>query len=223
MPRVRLDSQNPAHGTCSLLNGNGTQPQTIQFIASKLPGKTKPLAVIVYYKYETAVILRQFYHDMGSLGMLFYIVECFTVNLEDFAANAVGSAQLGGIDQQIKGDGAFVAVTLGKAAHEVNQIGTLHAQRPEVSDGLAELGTLVSDGLLQAGEANDGLLRRGRSSSPQNVQLDFDAQECLKYPVVQVARNAAAFGLDGAGAQVPQEEDVLKAGGHVRGDAFQPG
>src|SRR6266568_10679 len=160
---------------------------------------------------------------MGSLGMLFYIVECFTVNLEDFAANAVGSAQLGGIDQQIKGDGAFVAVTLGKAAHEVNQIGTLHAQRPEVSDGLAALGTLVSDGLLQAGEADDGQLRRRGSLSAQNVELDFNAQERLKYPVVQVARNAAAFSLDGAGTQMPQEKDVLEPGGHVRGNVFQPG
>src|SRR6266478_5065340 len=148
---------------------------------------------------------------MGSLGMLFYIVECFTVNLENLATDAVGSAQLGRIDEQIEGDRGFVAVALGEAPHEVNQIGTLHAQRPEVGDGLAELGALVSDGQL----------RRGRGLSAQNVELDFDAKERLKYPIVEVARNAAAFGLDGAGTQMPQKKDVLQTGGHVRGNAFQ--
>jgi hypothetical protein len=51
MPWVRLDGQNPTHSTRALLNGNGTQPQTIQFIASELSGETKPLAVVVYYEY----------------------------------------------------------------------------------------------------------------------------------------------------------------------------
>ena len=51
MSRARLDSQNPADGTRAFLNGNGTQPQTIQFIAGEPAGKTKPLAVVVYYKY----------------------------------------------------------------------------------------------------------------------------------------------------------------------------
>src|SRR6266566_1288552 len=31
---------------------------------------------------------------MGSLGMLFYIIECFTVNLENLAADAVRRAQV---------------------------------------------------------------------------------------------------------------------------------
>src|SRR5258708_3172776 len=145
---------------------------------------------------------------MGSLGMLFYIVECFTVNLENLATDAVGSAQLGRIDEQIEGDRGFIAVALGEAAHEVNQIGTLHAQRPEVGDGLAELGTFVSDGLLQAGEAADGQLRRRGSLSAQNVELDFDAQERLKYPIVEVARNAAASGLESAVTQLRQTKNV---------------
>jgi hypothetical protein len=51
MPRVRLDGQNPAHGTRTLLDGNRTQPQAIQLVAGKPTGKTKPFAVIVYYEY----------------------------------------------------------------------------------------------------------------------------------------------------------------------------
>jgi hypothetical protein len=51
MTRVRLDSQNPTHGTRALLNGNGTQPQTIQFIAGEPAGKTKPFAIIIHYEY----------------------------------------------------------------------------------------------------------------------------------------------------------------------------
>ena len=31
--------------------------------------------------------------------MLFYVVECFTVNLENLAADAVGSMEIGGIDE----------------------------------------------------------------------------------------------------------------------------
>src|SRR5208282_2677255 len=47
------------------------------------PGEAESLAIVIHHQGETAVILRQFYHDMGSLGMLFYVVECFTVNLEN--------------------------------------------------------------------------------------------------------------------------------------------
>src|SRR5260370_37912359 len=121
---------------------------------------------------------------MGSLGMLFYIVECFTVNLEDLAADAVGSAQLGRIDEQIKGYRGYVAVALGESTHQVNQIGTLHAQRPEVRNGLAELGPLVFNGLMQAGQPADGLLRGGKNPSPENIQLDFNTQKRLENAVV---------------------------------------
>src|SRR5207247_8010920 len=90
---------------------------------------------------------------MGSLGMLFYVVECFSVNLENLSADAVGRAQLGGIDQQIQGDRRFVAVPLGEAPHQVHEIGALHTQRTQVGDSLAQLGTLVPNGLLEAGKA----------------------------------------------------------------------
>src|SRR5438093_6939735 len=99
---------------------------------------------------------------MGSLGMFFYIVECFPVNLENLAANAVRSAQLCRIDQHIKGDSGFVAVPLGKSTHQVNQISALHPERTQVCDGLTQLRALVLDGLLEAGKAAAGLVSRSR-------------------------------------------------------------
>jgi len=51
MPRVRLDSQNPAHSARALLNGNGTQPQAIQLISGESTGKTKPLTIVIHNEY----------------------------------------------------------------------------------------------------------------------------------------------------------------------------
>src|SRR5262249_21262666 len=117
MARVRLDRQHAPHGARTLLDGNGTQPQTIQLIPSKPAGEAKALAVVIDHQNETTVVLRQFYHDMGSLRMLFYVVECFTVNLENLAAHAVGSVGLDRTDEQIQGKGGFVAVPLGETTH----------------------------------------------------------------------------------------------------------
>src|SRR2546421_2802475 len=111
-------------------------------------------------------------------------------------------AQLCRIDQHIKGDSGFVAVPLGESAHQVNQISALHPERTQVCDGLTQLRALVLDGLLEAGKAADGLVRRGRNPAPQDVQLDFDAQEGLKNSIVEVARNPAALCLDGSFAQM---------------------
>src|SRR5580692_7132640 len=122
-----------------LLDGNRTQPQAVELIPGKPAGKTKALAVVIHNEDDAAVILRQFYHDMGSLGMLFYVVECFTVNLEDLAADAVGSAKLRGINEEVEGYGGFVAVALGETAHEVHEVGALDAEGAEVGDRLAEL------------------------------------------------------------------------------------
>src|SRR5579864_4756284 len=99
MPWVRLDGQNPSHSTRALLYGNRTQPQTIKLIPGKSSGETKTVAVVVHHENQPAVILRQFYHDMGSLRMLFYVVECFTVNLENLAAHAVRRMQFNRINQ----------------------------------------------------------------------------------------------------------------------------
>src|SRR5215475_6315499 len=103
MPWVRFHGQDSPYRARSFLNGNWTQPQAVQLIPGEAASKAEAFAVVVHHKGESAVILRQFYHDMGSLRMLFYVVECFSVNLENLAANAVGSAQFGGIDEEIEG------------------------------------------------------------------------------------------------------------------------
>src|SRR5689334_8984459 len=99
MPRVRLHSQNSVDGTGALLDGNGAEPQAVQFITGELSRETEAFAVVVHHEKQSAVILRKFYHDMGSLSMLFYVVECFTVNLENLATDAVWSAQFSRIHQ----------------------------------------------------------------------------------------------------------------------------
>src|SRR5260370_38920638 len=99
MSRIRLHSQIPVDGTRSVLDANRTQSETVEFISSKLSGEAEAFAVIIYDQKQSAVVLRKFYHDMGSLSMLFYVVECFTVNLENLAADAIRSAQIGGIQQ----------------------------------------------------------------------------------------------------------------------------
>src|SRR5260370_3269526 len=101
MDRVRLNGQNSSHSTRTLLDGNRTQSQAIEFIPSKSASKTETFTVVVHYQDDATVILRQFYHDMGSLLMLFYVVECFTVNLEDLAADACGGMEVGGVRHHV--------------------------------------------------------------------------------------------------------------------------
>src|ERR1700739_5015436 len=117
MAGIRLHGQHAPHSTRTLLDGDGTQPKAIQFIPSEPACETKTLAVIINHQNESAVVLRQFYHDMGSLRMLFYVVECFTVNLENLAADAVRGVQFDRIDEHVEGEGGFVAVALRKTAH----------------------------------------------------------------------------------------------------------
>src|SRR5580704_11082917 len=100
-----------------LLNGNRTQPQAVELIPSKPACKTKTLAVVVNHEDDATVILRQFYHDMGSLRMLFYVVECFTVNLENLAADAVGSVKIGGFDHYVQCQRGFIAIALRETVH----------------------------------------------------------------------------------------------------------
>ena len=78
------------HASGALFDRNGAEPQAIQFIARKASCETEPLAVVIYYQDNLAVILPQFYHHMRGSRMFFYIVECFTVNLEYFAAHPIG-------------------------------------------------------------------------------------------------------------------------------------
>src|SRR5215472_836569 len=118
---------------------------------------------------------------MGSLGMFFYVVECFTVNLENLAADAVGSAQLRRIDEQIESDWRLVTVALGETAHKVNEIGALDAKWTQVGDGLPKFSSFVFDSLLKVSQSVGGLFWwRGCNAAAKDVQLDFDAQNGLE-------------------------------------------
>src|ERR1700736_3872623 len=114
MAGIGLHGQHAPHSTRTLLDGDRTQPQTIKLIPSETAREAKTLAVVIHYQNKPAVVLRQFYHDMGSLRMLFYVVECFTVNLENLAADAVRSVQFHRIDKHIQCERGFVAVAFGK-------------------------------------------------------------------------------------------------------------
>src|SRR5436305_11127811 len=96
---------------------------------------------------------------MGSLGMLFYVVECFTVNLENLAANTARGPQLCPINQQVEGNRGLVPVPFCKAAHEVHEVCALDAEGAEVGYGLAQVGSFVLDRLLKVGEGVNGLFR----------------------------------------------------------------
>src|SRR5271168_3682951 len=160
---------------------------------------------------------------MGSLSMLFYVVECFTVNLEKLAADAVGSLEVGRIDKQVQGDGRFIAIALSEAAHEIHEIGALYAEGAQVSDHAAELAGLVANSLLEVSQVGDSVFGVRRDLATENVQLDFNGKKGLQDAVMKVARNAAAFAFDRSGAQVPQKKEVLQGRPHMPGDTLKPG
>src|SRR3984893_14378582 len=54
-----------------------------------------------------------------ALFFFFYRVECVSVNLEEFAADAVGGLDFDGVNQEVQGQTGFVAETLGETGHEV--------------------------------------------------------------------------------------------------------
>src|SRR6185437_1334305 len=170
-----------------------------------------------------AVILRQFYHDMGSLRMLFYVVKCFTVNLENLAADAVGSVQVGGFNHDVQGQGGFVAEAFSESVHQVDEVGALDAQWAQVGDHAAKLGGLVFYGLLEVAQAGDGLVGSSGDPAPEDVELDFDTQEGLQDPIVEIPGDAAALAFNGPGAKMAQEEDVFKRRTDVARDALEPG
>src|SRR5580693_1767596 len=223
MARVRLNGQNASHSTRTLLDGNRTQSQAVEFIPSKPAGETETFAVVVNYQNDATVVLRQFYHDMGSLRMLFYVVECFTVNLENLATDAVRSVQVVGFDDDIEGQSGFVAETLSETLHQVEEIGALDAEGAEVGDHASELGGLVFHSVLKVAEAGFGLVWRDGDPAAEDVELNLDAEQGLENAVVKVAGDAAAFAFDGAGTKMAEEEDVLERGTDVAGDAFEPG
>src|SRR5579862_3237388 len=154
--------------------------------------------------------------------MLFYIVECFTVNLEKLAADAVGSLNLNRINEYIKGQGRLVSEAFGETDHQVNQVGALDTDGAHVRNHAAELRGLPFDGLLEVGEAAGGLLGGRSDLLAKDVELNLEAEQGLEDAVVEVAGDTAAFGLDGAGAQVAEQEDVLECRADVPGDTLEP-
>src|SRR5215813_2755808 len=132
---------------------------------------------------------------MGSLSMLFYVVECFSVNLK----------------------------TLGETAHQIDQIRGLHSHWPEVRNKGAQLGRFVFYGLLQGRKASRNRVVSLTDPAPQHVQLNFDAQKCLQNTIVKVAGDSGAFGFNGTSAQVSQKKKIFKGRANVTCNALQPG
>jgi len=104
------------------------------------------------------------------------------LNLENLAADAVRRAQLGRIDKQNPGRSWIIAVTLGKSAHQVHQIGALDTEGAKIGNNLAELGALVFDGLLERRQPRNRLVGRGRHAAAEDVQLDLDAEKVWRIP-----------------------------------------
>src|SRR5215469_2084625 len=48
---IRFDGEHPTHSPRTFLYRNGSQPQAVQFVGREPAGKTKTVAVVVYYKY----------------------------------------------------------------------------------------------------------------------------------------------------------------------------
>src|ERR1700760_4985883 len=155
--------------------------------------------------------------------MLFYVVECFTVNLEKLATDAVGSLNFNRINENVKGESGLVSEAFCETDHEVDEVRALDPDGAHVGDHAAELSGLTFDGLLEIGEAGGSLFGAGAGLLAKYVELNLEAEQGLEDAVVEVAGDAAAFGLDGAGAQGGGEKDVFESGADVPRDALEPG
>src|SRR5713101_1495333 len=169
MTGAGLYGQHPTHRARSLLDGDGTQPQAIKLIPRKLPGEAETFAVVVHNEDDAAIVPRQFYHDMGSLRMLFYVTQRFAVNLKELSANVVGSFNFRGVNKELEGKEGFVAEAFGVTAHQVHEVGALNAKRAEVGDQGAQLRGFVLDSLLQRGKASNGLVRCDGKPAAEHV------------------------------------------------------
>src|ERR1039458_2870864 len=123
--------------------------------------------------------------------MLFYVVKCFTVNLEKLPANAVREVQITVFNEQIHRQTVLASETLREAQHQFTQIRALDAQRAHVRDHTAQILALLLDSLLQTGEFRAGPLRCLRKFVPHDVELNFKAEQRLQNSVMQIPRNPA--------------------------------
>src|SRR5277367_5979551 len=147
--------------------------------------------------------------------MLFYVVKCFTVNLEELATDAVGSLNLNRINENVEREGGLVSEAFSEPDHEVDEVGALDTDRAHVGDHAAKLGGLAFNGLLEIGEAVGGLFWAGGGLFAEHVELNLEAEQGLKDAVVEIAGDTAALGFNGAGPQVAQQEDVFESGADV--------
>src|ERR1700676_1668014 len=115
MARSRLHHQHTPNTSCTVFDRDRTQAQPVQFVAGIAAREAEAFAVIVDDQNNFRIILPQFYHDMRGPSMLFYVVQCFSVNLKQFTAYAIRQVQDGGIDQQIERHGRFIAEALSKS------------------------------------------------------------------------------------------------------------
>ena len=95
-------------------------------------------------------------------------------------------------------------------------------ERAEVRDHAAELFAFLADGFLEVGELGGGLLGGLRELAAKDIELDIEAEKSLEDAVVQIAGDAAAFGFDGAGAEIAQKEDVFEWRAEMADDLFEP-
>src|SRR4029077_4064318 len=85
-----------------------------------------------------------------------------------------------------------------------------------------QLFALLLHRVVQIAELQGGLLWRLREFPAQHIKLDLKAQQGLQDTIVKVARNAAAFGLDRAGPQMAQQENIFKRRPQVSDNPFEP-
>src|ERR1700739_3009076 len=98
MARRRLHHQYTPNASCTVFDRDRAQAQPVQRVARIAACEAEAFAVIIDDQNNFRIILPQFYHDMRGASMLFYVVQCLTVNLEQFAADAIWQVQHGRID-----------------------------------------------------------------------------------------------------------------------------
>src|SRR5579863_5789610 len=154
--------------------------------------------------------------------MLFYVVERLTIYLEQFPAQTIGQPQIAVLDEQIHRQARIIAEALGETQHQFAHIRAFYPQRPQVCNHPTQFFAFLLNRFLQSFQLLTCLLRGPRELVAQDVELDIEAEQGLENAVVEVARDAAALGFDGAGAQVAHQEDVLQRRPYVPDNLLEP-
>ena len=148
--------------------------------------------------------------------MLFYVVECFTVNLENLPANPVRepanppNPPVNPAPAPIR-SGSARANPLIKSTKSADCTRSGRRSVTMCRNSAPSFRTVCCSEVKPVSNCSgcDGHL------APQHIQLDLDAQQRLQNSVVQIARNSRPFRLDRAHPQVPQQKYVLQRRAHV--------